>query len=94
MSDLDDKISAAEADLADLRAEKSQIDIWPKATTMYLHASKEYCADKVEELGLDEAFYEKFRGALYEVEFDLVVYADGTYTIAEIRDGGDRFVPA
>lgn len=61
---------------------------------MYLHSNKETNYDQADALGLSEEAQDEFRSALYEVEFDMEITEDGKYTIVEIRDGKDRFVPA
>lgn len=44
-----------------------------KVIKMYLHSSKDSNYEKAEELGLSEEATQKFKYALYEVEFDVEV---------------------
>lgn len=65
----------------------------PKLTTMYLHGCKESSYETAKELGLSDGAVEKFRHALYEVEFDLEIYPNGTYKILEVREGSQELRP-
>lgn len=67
--------------------EPLQSDQWPKQVSVYLHGDKESNWDTAQKIGLsEEAFTEKFKYALYEVEFNLEVNEDGTYKILSYKD--------
>lgn len=53
---------------------------------MYLHGSKEDNWDKGEEIGLSEKALDKFKYALYEVEFEIEVNEEtGESTILKVN---------
>lgn len=62
---------------------------WPRRIDMYLHGdgeTNEGYTDPEEEDGgiLAGVNMDNWRGALYEVEFDVLVYEDGTYKVIGI----------
>lgn len=59
----------------------------------YLHSDKESNLDTAEGLGLDEKAQNAFMYALYEVEFQLEVQADGSYKILKVIDGDNVLIP-
>ena len=59
----------------------------------YLHSDKESNLDTAEGLGLDEKAQNEFMYALYEVEFQLEVQADGSYKILKVIDGDNVLIP-
>ena len=62
-------------------------------TTMHLHGDKDSNYDIAQGLGLSEAAQDQFKYALYEVEFDVEVDANGEYTILEVRENGQVLRP-
>jgi len=66
---------------------------WPKKMTAYLHADKMDKYEWFEQLDMGEPAGEELTGALYEVEFDMLVNKDGTYKIVEVREGKNKLVP-
>ena len=74
----------------------AQRHIWPKKVKVYLHGGKESDMwGKGLEIGLSEEVCEnEFRGALYEVTFDIEVSEDGTYKILRVyqNDNGPFYI--
>jgi len=80
-----------EAELEEALADEDEA--WPRSVTMYLHSCKETNWDKVEHSGELDGMTDEgartFSGALYEVQFEMLVNRNGTYKILSVKDGSE-----